>query len=235
MIYVVVFSTCQSTWSVDDILPSEFNCGSPALVSVAFPVAGSAPIVAGCGTEIAQAVTTSGSTSSFPTITFAAAAATSLYSIVVVDQDAGPMGPIGHSVVANVPGNVLSGGLTAANAGSYFLEPYNGPGVSAGMGCHRYNVIVYVQAPGVTPYVNMSTAFNYLGHLYLLNFNFPVWASQYGLTRVASQMWQTQAAADRAAKGACAAPVCCIVCVCLLACFLLSVGSFFSACLCFCL
>ena len=181
------------------------------MVSVAFPVAGSAPFVAGCGTEIAQSVTTSGNTSSFPTIMLPSAAATSLYSIVMVDQDAGAMGPIGHSVVANVPGSVLasSTGLTATSVQPYFLEPYNGPGVSAGMGCHKYNVIVYLQTPGMIPYVNMSTAFNYLGKLYLLNFNFPVWASQYGLTRVGSQMWQTQAAADRAANGPCAAPVCC--------------------------
>ncbi len=172
---------------------------------MAFAVAGSSPIVANCGTEIAQSVTTSGSTSSFPTITFPQAVATKLYTIVFVDQDAGAIGPIGHSVVANVPGSVLAStvGLTATNVQTYFLEPFNGPGVSAGMGCHHYVVILYEQTPGMTPYINMATAYNYLGKLYLLNFNFPVFASQYDLTRVASQMWQTQNDADRKANGPC--------------------------------
>ena len=173
---------------------------------------GTTPIVAGCGTEIPQAVTTSGSTSSFPTIQYKGAGVNSLYTVIIVDQDAGTLGPIAHTVVANVPGSVLKStiGLNAVNVQTYFLEPYNGPGVSAGMGCHRYNVIIYLQTPGMAPYINMSTAYNYLGKLYLLNFNFPVFASQYGLTRVATQMWQTQAAADRAKNGPCVAPVCTI-------------------------
>jgi hypothetical protein len=66
---------------------------------------------------------------------------------------------------------------------------------------------LYEQSSGLVPVIDMSKATPFNGKLYLLNFNFPVWASQYGLTRVGSQMWQTQAAADRAAKGPCAAPV----------------------------
>ena len=134
----------------------------------------------------------------------------SLYTVIIVDQDAGVLGPIAHAVVANVHGSVLAStvGLNADNAGPYFQEPYNGPLPPLGSGCHRYNVIVYLQTPGMTPFVNMSSAFNFNGKFFLLNFNFPVWASQYGLTRVASQMWQTQNIADRTLKGACAAPVC---------------------------
>ena len=53
----------------------------------------------------------------------------------------------------------------------------------AGSGCHRYYSIVYVQRTGVSPTLPDSNR---------LNWNFPQWATNFSMTRMAVNYFATQ-------------------------------------------
>lgn len=162
-----------------DVAPAEWVCGGGALTAT-FP--GGA--VADCVSEVLRPAALT-----MPTIVFAAAAAPTTYTLLVVDRDAPnasvPIrGPLRHAAFARVSARLLREGLDwrALNSGNndsaIALFNYSGPGPGPGSGCHRYYIMLYEEPAGLPP------PFIYDPSRYA--FDFPTFAANFSLMKVPS-------------------------------------------------
>ena len=171
-------------WDSRNVSAAEWVCSVAGALTVQFS---SGPVV--CGTEVLIA-----DTATQPTIALPSANSAALYTVLVVDRDASspwlPVNsPLRHMALSSVPGALLAAGISSAAAAGAPLFPYSGPRPPAGSACHRYYVQVYEQTPGVIPSIaNISNR---------LTWNFPEWARNESLTKVAVNVWRTQNAASR--------------------------------------
>jgi len=87
-----------------------------------------------------------------------------------------------HMMVSAVPGSDLIAGVTTVSGQGYTVgTTYGGPSPPTNGGCHRYYIIVYLKtnSGGLT-----ATTVN--------RFNFPQWAMNNSLVKVALNYWQTK-------------------------------------------
>jgi phosphatidylethanolamine-binding protein (PEBP) family uncharacterized protein len=171
-----------AAWDSRNVSASEWICN--AFVGVTF---GAIPV--DCSTEILQNVA-----QTQPVIRYynASAAVGSLYTVIIVDRDAPSAGspvrsPLRHFSAGNIADTVLADGVEAGIAAWF---NYSGPQPPAGSLCHRYYVMVYHQTPGISPTLQDPTQ--------RLLWDFPAWARNNSLTKVAVNYWQTQNLSVRA-------------------------------------
>lgn len=171
-------------WDSRNVSAAEWVCSVAGALTVQFS---SGSVV--CGTEVLIA-----DTAVQPTIALPSADSAALYTVLVVDRDASSPwlpanSPLRHMALSSVPGTLLAAGISSAAAAGAPLFPYSGPRPPAGSACHRYYVQVYEQTPGIVPSIaNISNR---------LTWNFPEWARNESLTKVAVNVWRTQNAASR--------------------------------------
>jgi hypothetical protein len=189
-------------WPFDsrNLTAADWACATPQLLPLSFALVPSypGPASVSCGTEVLWNSSTSQGASSRPTIVFPPADPTLLYTLLVLDRDATSAAlpvrsPLIHGAYVNVPGNMLQStpGFGPASSGSAVaLFGYSGPMPPSGTLCHRYYTFLYSQTAGQTPALNVTQVGRF-------NFNFPEWANANGLTRVASNFWNTQNAGAR--------------------------------------
>jgi phosphatidylethanolamine-binding protein (PEBP) family uncharacterized protein len=202
---IAFFLFCTTTFSLAfdsrNISSTEWICGgvsSSDSVFVTFEdVTPPGPNVE-CGTEVFQNVTSAYQSASMPTISYDAADASLLYTVLIVDRDASSAAnptrsPIIHMAIGNVAGEVLfSSGLSPSTISDADLvfQSYSGPQPPPLSLCHRYYVMLYSQDSSVTPQLNVSA----MGRF---NFDFPTWASTNKLTKLAVNYFRTQSNLSR--------------------------------------
>lgn len=173
-----------------DIPASEFMCGDGSLSAV-FSDGSSAD----CNREVLRPIALT-----MPLVKFydASAAPGSTYTLLAVDPDAPnatlPIrGPIRHAAFARLSQRLLREGVSWAtlassnNDSAIALFNYSGPGPSAGSGCHRYFLMLYLEN-AASPVPNLDA------YPARINFNFPAFASNFSLVKIprATTYWRTQ-------------------------------------------
>ena len=195
LLCIIIVSAIFAIANGQNISDSEWKCDSNVTV-----VFGDGTNVT-CGTEVLQGVT-----SIMPRLTLPSANLSSLYSVIVIDRDApnasAPIrSPLRHMTLSNVSGSLLYSGLDWATQASSpsiaVMFNYSGPQPPAGSLCHRYYVQVYMQTEGIYPTLNTTSRYSW---------NFPAWAAQNNLTKVACNYWQTQNAGSYVSPCAGASP-----------------------------
>jgi len=140
--------------------------------------------VTSCGTQFLVTQTTNQ-----PTFRAFNLNATANYVFLMVDRDAPnatnpSSSPILHMMIAGIPGSSALLGVGGANASDFDeITAYRRPQPPTGSGCHRYYFMVYMQT--TTDAVNGSTTGNQ-------RFDFPTWATNNKLVKVAVNYFQTQ-------------------------------------------
>jgi len=174
---------CAAAFDSRNVSDAEWVCDGGVAISF-----GGAVTVA-CGTEVLQ-----DASQAQPVLTFvnASAPADALYTIIIVDRDApseaSPVrSPLRHYAAGNVPAAALAAG-SGAEESAWFN--YSGPQPPAGSVCHRYYAMLYLQSPGVTPELEDPTS--------RLQWDFPGWAANNSLAKVAVNYWRTQNLSARA-------------------------------------
>lgn len=164
-------------WDSRDVNASEWVC-SDALLSVVFGSQATS-----CATEVLQDIA-----QVQPIVTYfnSSADPSSLYTLIIVDRDAPNSSvpvrsPLRHYAAGNIPASVLATGAGAAVVAWF---NYSGPQPPVGSLCHRYYVQLYVQTPGVTP--TLADPFS------RYTWDFPAWATNNSLSKVAVSYWRTQ-------------------------------------------
>ena len=179
LIFAIVGSV--AAWDSRNVSDSEWICfGS---LDVAF---GSQHVA--CSSEVFQNVA-----QAQPTVTYTAVNSSLLYTLIIVDRDAPSMGsptrsPLRHYAAGNITAAILSRG--AGSAVSAWFN-YSGPQPPSGSLCHRYYVMLYAQTPGTFPTLVDPTS-RYL-------WDFPAWAANNSLTKIAVNYWETQNLSARTA------------------------------------
>ena len=185
-----------------NISDTEWICGNPnerdALVINFEFVTPPGPSTIDCGTEVSQNSTSAYQSSSMPLISYPYADDTEIYTVLIVDRDASSAAnptrsPIIHMAIGGITGNTLREGfspLTINVSSNLIFFPYSGPQPPPGSLCHRYYTILYRQDASFTPELNVSL----IGRF---NFNFPAWALNQSLTRLALNYWKTQSNLSR--------------------------------------
>lgn len=171
----------SAAWDSRNVSDSEWICNGA--LDVAF---GSQHV--SCSSEVLQDVA-----QAQPTVTYTAVNFSLLYTLIIVDRDAPSMGsptrsPLRHYAAGNIPAAILSAGA-GSTVPAWFN--YSGPQPPNGSLCHRYYVMLYAQAPGTFPTLVDPTS-RYL-------WDFPVWAANNSLTKIAVNYWETQNLSARTA------------------------------------
>jgi len=182
----LMLSVSIAAFDSGNISKSEWHCNPT--VNVHFEEGGGIDVH--CGTEIFWA-----ESQTQPVITYSPALPNLAYAVIIVDRDAdlpdGPsVAPIRHFAIANISGEIIRNGFSGSlNAsGVQELTPYRGPQPPANTSCHRYYVMVYRQ--------NSSDQIIAVPPS-LPNWDFPSWARNYTLVKVAVNYFQTQNAETR--------------------------------------
>lgn len=185
-----------------NISDTEWICGNQnerdALVMNFEFVTPPGPSTIDCGTEVSQNSTSAYQSSSMPLISYPYADDTEIYTVLIVDRDASSAAnptrsPIIHMAIGGINGNTLREGISPSSiniSSNLIFFPYSGPQPPPGSLCHRYYTILYRQDISVTPELNVSI----IGRF---NFNFPEWAINQSLTRLALNYWRTQSNLSR--------------------------------------
>ena len=192
---LLILSVCAtSSFDSRDIPSSEWECASAGTLTVAF---NGGPSAHGCETpEVLRP-----STVAMPTLTYfdsTKPAATS-YTVIIIDRDAPnatePIrSPLRHMMVAGLSQAQLQSGVAWSNlspgnnGSSVALFNYSGPNPPAGSGCHRYYVMLYEQASGVSPDIPLNESAS------RFSWDFPNWARSQSLSKIesATTYWRTQ-------------------------------------------
>jgi hypothetical protein len=166
-------------WDSRNISASEWICLIPSPLSVKFSVG--EPVE--CSTEVLQDVS-----QTMPEIRYfnASAPLETLYTVIIVDRDAPSQSspiksPLRHYAAGNIAAVDLASGFIPTSAAWF---NYSGPQPPAGSRCHRYYVMLYEQAPNITPALFDPTQ--------RLLWDFPEWASNNSLTKIGVNFWQSQ-------------------------------------------
>jgi len=166
-------------------------CGtSQTLISATFTDG----TIADCNSEVLRPIALT-----MPTIYFynSSAAPSTTYTLLIIDRDAPnatvPLrGPLRHAAFSHLSQRILRSGINWStlnnnnNDSAIALFNYSGPGPSAGSGCHRYYIMLYSEA--------IDTPLPFLYDPSRYSMNFPVFASNFSLTKIASATtyWRTQ-------------------------------------------
>lgn len=180
-----------------NISSEQWDCSSATALSATFAASGGPTGAVGCGTEVLWLAS-----QTMPALRYAPAAEQplELYTVLMLDRDApnaaAPIrSPLIHMALADVSGAELSAGRVT-NASGRALFAYSGPRPPAGSLCHRYYLQLYLQSETpVTLNVSLVGRFS---------FDFPTWATQNGLTRIADAVSYFQTQNDTFRTGACA-------------------------------
>lgn len=184
--FVLAFFARVSAWDSRNVSEAEWACNGPAVgLQVAF---GDLAVI--CSTEVLQ-----DASQLQPVITYynASADPATLYTVIIVDRDApsasNPVrSPLRHYAAASIPSTVLAAG---AGPSVTALFNYSGPQPPVGSLCHRYYVMLYSQAAGVVPILADPTVRTL--------WDFPAWAANFSLTKIAVNYWETQNLSARTA------------------------------------
>jgi hypothetical protein len=186
---LLLISSAALAFDSRDIPSSEFLCGDGSLSAL---FSDGSP--ANCDAEVLRPIALT-----MPIVTYydAAAAPGSTYTLLAVDPDAPnaslPIrGPIRHAAFARLSQRLLREGvswstLASNNDSAIALFNYSGPGPSAGSGCHRYYLMLYLEDQAA-PVPNLDD------FAARVNFNFPAFASKFSLVKIprATTYWRTQ-------------------------------------------
>jgi len=178
-----------------NVSAAQWACSPATAMAVSFAASGGPPGAVGCGAEVLWAPS-----QAQPTFGYAAADASGLYTLLLLDRDAPNAAepvrsPLIHMALADVPGGQLG---AAAVTTWRSLFPFSGPRPPAGTLCHRYYFQLYEQSPAVAPQLNVTAVGRF-------SFNFPAWADANNLTRVPGALTYFQTQNDTFRVGPCAA------------------------------
>ena len=189
---VLTTSLLVSSFDSRDISLSEWECGNKS-ISATFTDG----TIADCNSEVLRPVALT-----MPTIIFydSVAVPSTTYTLLIIDRDAPnatvPLrGPLRHAAFSHLSQRILRSGINWATLSNYnnnnndsavALFNYSGPGPSAGSGCHRYYIMLYSEA------IDAPLPFLYDPSRYAMNF--PLFASNFSLTKISSATtyWRTQ-------------------------------------------
>ena len=187
ILFFLLLTSCSS-FDSRDIKPSEWVCGTT--LSATFTDG----TIADCNSEVLRPIALT-----MPTIFFfnSSAAPSTTYTLLIIDRDAPnatvPLrGPLRHAAFSHLSQRILRSGINwstlnnSSNDSAIALFNYSGPGPSVGSGCHRYYIMLYSEA--------IDTPLPFLYDPSRYSMNFPLFASNFSLTKIASATtyWRTQ-------------------------------------------
>jgi phosphatidylethanolamine-binding protein (PEBP) family uncharacterized protein len=178
-----------------NISAEQWDCSSATALAATFAASGGPTGAVGCGTEVLWLAS-----QTMPALRFSPVDPLDFFTVLMLDRDApnaaAPIrSPLIHMAIADVSGAELSAGRVT-NASGRALFAYSGPRPPAGSLCHRYYFQLYLQSE-TTVTLNVSLVGRY-------SFDFPTWATQNGLTRIAGAVSYFQTQNDTFRTGACA-------------------------------